>query len=511
MHKRPYFGSVRISDNKQKKGVSLKEQKSDISRFAQSRGIDIVRWFVEVRTAAKTGRPVFDGMLAQLKKGDANGLIMHKIDRSARNLEDWLVVGKLIDSGIDVQFAYEPVDLHTTGGRFSADILAVAAAHYIRNLRDEAKKGFYGRLKQGIYPLPAPVGYLNKGKGKPKTIDPVMAPFVRFAFERYATGLVSLRMLAEELRVRGWRRKGGDAIRTNRLADTLHNPFYYGLIRVERTGEYFQGIHEPLITKSLFDRVQKVLTGKFATRTVRHEFLFRHLLRCGECDLGLTGERQKGHVYYRCHGERCTGTSLREEVVDAHIYEELALLQCDEQEIRDIRDMIAEERLRTQSNRAHRENALHMQLSKSDERLNRLADALVDGLLDKGAFNARKAALLREQASVREQLEIASEQEPIADRVAQYFELGITAYSSYKKHIPDEQRATIEKITSNRVVHGKTPVITLKIPFQEITKARKLLNSAPYRSTPRTRARKIFAALKDAVEKEIAAATSLKS
>lgn len=50
------------------------------------------------------------------------------------------------------------VDLHSRGGRLSADIQSVVAADYVRNLREEAKKGIYGRLKQGFYPMRAPIG-----------------------------------------------------------------------------------------------------------------------------------------------------------------------------------------------------------------------------------------------------------------------------------------------------------------------------------------------------------------
>src|SRR5271169_5799484 len=113
----PYFGYIRISDRKQKTGVSLQVQKSDIEKFAAQRDIEIVGWFSEVQTAAKAGRGVFMGMLARLKMGEAQGVIIHKIDRAARNADDWNDLGKLFDSGIDVQFAYEPVDLHTRGGR----------------------------------------------------------------------------------------------------------------------------------------------------------------------------------------------------------------------------------------------------------------------------------------------------------------------------------------------------------------------------------------------------------
>jgi DNA invertase Pin-like site-specific DNA recombinase len=145
-----YFAYIRVSTPKQGKGVSLEEQQAAIKAHAERRGIEVVEWFEERETAAKAGRAVFSRMLARLESGEAEGVIIHKIDRSARNLWDWANLSKLFDRGIDVQFAHDSVDLSSRGGRLSADIMAIVAADYIRNLREEVKKGFYGRLKQGI-------------------------------------------------------------------------------------------------------------------------------------------------------------------------------------------------------------------------------------------------------------------------------------------------------------------------------------------------------------------------
>ena len=80
---------------------------------------------------------------------------------------------------------------------------AVVAADYIRNLREETRKGFYGRLKQGVFPLPAPIGYRDMGKGRPKEPDPATAPLVRRAFELYGTGTFCLRTLREQITYNG--------------------------------------------------------------------------------------------------------------------------------------------------------------------------------------------------------------------------------------------------------------------------------------------------------------------
>src|SRR5205085_4929553 len=125
----------------------------------------------------------------------------------ARNLEDWNDIGKLVDAGVDVHFATESIDLKTTAGRLSADIQAVVATHYSRNLREEVKKGLYGRLKQGFYPLRAPIGYLDQGSARAKTFDPLRAPLVKAAFERYAGGECGLKELASELHRRGLRNR----------------------------------------------------------------------------------------------------------------------------------------------------------------------------------------------------------------------------------------------------------------------------------------------------------------
>src|SRR5439155_7335980 len=210
------FGYTRVSTAKQgEHGVSLQEQHDAIVGCAQRNALEITGWFEERETAAKRGRPVFNQMLRLLRQGKADGVVIHKIDRSARNLKDWADLGELIDQGIEVHFANESLDLHSRGGRLSADIQAVVAADYIRNLREETRKGFYGRIKQGLYPLPAPLGYLDMGKAKRKEPDPAKAPLVRKAFELYATARYNLHGLVEEMYRLGLRNRNGGKVTLN--------------------------------------------------------------------------------------------------------------------------------------------------------------------------------------------------------------------------------------------------------------------------------------------------------
>jgi len=485
---RKFFGYIRVSTAKQgERGVSLQEQRDAIIRYSQHSGLEVVSWFEERETAAKRGRPIFNQMLKGLRTGKAQGVVIHKIDRSARNLKDWADLGELIDRGIEIHFANESLDLHSRGGRLSADIQAVVAADYIRNLREETKKGFYGRLKQGLYPLPAPLGYVDKGKGNPKEFDPVKAPLVRKAFELYATGTYNLDSLTEELFRLGLRNRNGKKVTRSGLSDMFNNPFYIGLIRIVRTAEMFLGIHQPLVNKSLFDRVQKVLKGKFNTRTQQHAFLFRQMISCKQCGNTLVGERQKGYTYYRCHTKSCPKVCVREEAIETRIQENLLLLQFNDEEKIYLRESIQKIKQEWGEKEKDLTNALTLRLNQIKDRLNRLTDAYIDQAIDRQIFEERKASLLMEQKDVEENLARAQEKsQSLPNQLQEFLELSEGAYLQYQSGLAEQKRDLVKIISSNRQVDGKNVVITLDFPFNEVANRFKKANGGPYRDRVRT-------------------------
>lgn len=467
-----YFAYTRVSTVKQgERGSSLQEQKSAIEAYAVRHGLSVSAWFEEMETAAKLGRRMFNRMLAELDKGQAAGVIIHKIDRSARNLKDWAHLGELIDRGIEVHFAHESLDLASRGGRLSADIQAVVAADYIRNLKQEVRKGFYGRLKQGFYPLPAPAGYLDRGKAKAKEIDPLRGALVREAFERYSTGRYSFDTLRATMHARGLAGPTGRAFSKNGISRMLHNPFYMGIIRIERTGETFEGCHQPLVSKALFERVQAVMSGRFSEAKQRNDFTYRRLIRCDGCERSLVGERQKGHVYYRCHMLTCRGTSFRESDIEQSARELLALLAFEESELRELRDLAAQAMVAEVNEAAARRDQLHMAVGRCNDRLTRLTDAFLDAAIDKETFEHRKAALLVEKRGVLDALESPNTKGP-GSELLEKLELGQTAYLRFVSGFSAEKRDAVQNATSNLVAHGKTLGFALRFPFDEIAKWR---------------------------------------
>ncbi len=488
------FAYARVSTPRQgERGVSLPEQRAAIEKYASVHGLAITRWFEERESASKQGRAAFAEMLRLLRLGRAQGVIIHKIDRSARNLEDWADVGKLVDAGVEVHFATENVDLKTVAGRLSADIQAVVAAHYSRNLREEVKKGFYGRLKQGFYPLYAPIGYLDQGSAKAKIPDPVRAPLIGEVFALYSTGTFSLPRLAEEMFRRGLRNRRGGRVSINGLARILTNPFYVGLMRIHRTGQTFTGNHESLVTTELFGTVQALLSGKRVDRASNRIFTYSRLVQCASCDYSLIAERGKGHVYYRCHNRPfknppvCPQTSIREEALDAAVLAALAEIDLSDGELQQARVMIEESKKGIEQTQVAAREALRLQQEQLRMRLTKLTDLLIDGTIDKTAFGERRDALVLEQARIRERLaEIERNPTSTIEAIESTVELAKSPSLLYKAASAEKKRELLKIILSNLVVSGKNVRVTLTSPFRLIAEREKLPASRPYRGTCRT-------------------------
>lgn len=470
-----YYAYIRVSTAEQGKGASPDEQREAITAFADRSDLLITEWFEEATTAAKAGRREFTRMLAALRGGKAAGVIIHKVDRSARNLADWARIGELVDQGIEVRFAHNDLDITTRGGRLTADIQAVIAADFIRNNREEVKKGIYGWLKRGYYPFNAPLGYQNNGKHKLKTMHPVLGPLMAEAFALYATGTYSLDTLRLALADKGLTPRGGNAISKNTLSLLLRNPFYMGLIRIKK--QTFEGAHEPLVTPALFERVQETLSGRVFVRATRHPFPYRRLIRCAECPRTYTGELQKGQVYYRCHG--CRGPSLRQHDIDRGVQ---ALLSCalDEEDMRDIKEVLEHLSEEDRAGEQRRYQEIDLRLSELKDRLSRLTDALVDGALDKEAFNERKACLLADRAKLTSQRQAAAAA-PFWKRTLERFELWNTANIGYSAATAAEKREMLLGLGSNFIARGKELVFVSHFPIADALHWQGVLDGAPSR------------------------------
>lgn len=477
------FGYIRVSTAKQGKGVSLVEQKEAIDIYAKRNNLIVVKWFEELETASKKGRPIFSEMTKLLRRKKADGVIMHKIDRSARNMRDWSELTELADnSGIQVHFVQESVNLLRDSDRLSADMQAVVASHYIRNLRQETIKGLYGRLKQGIYPFQAPLGYLDTGAGNPKKLDSTKAPLVKEIFKLYSTQQWGIIGLAKYMNDKGLKNVRGGLISKNTISKILNNPFYAGIMRV--AGQSFLGKHKPLITVKEFERVQGILSGKTVSKASKHSFVFSKLLKCSHCERSLIGEIQKGHRYYRCHTRTCPVKCFREDYFEEMLLDIFKRVNLTEDDCFFIRDYTTKKLFNLIGIREKQIEVINLKIQQASARLDSLLDLLVDRVVDQDIYNSKKEKVLYEIQKLKKSkndLE-KSGKERIMEVLENFIEPLKDLILSYENGNIEKKRSLVKKVTSNRLIYPKNVDVELFPAVAELAKRAVFESGGPERN-----------------------------
>ena len=177
--------------------------------------------------------------------------------------------------------------------------------YYIDNLSENIKRGHRQKLKNGLWPQMAPLGYLNNKETKQIYLDEGKASLIKKTFEAYASGNHTLKNLQKIINGLGLRGRRDGLLSVSNFQYMLQNPFYYGIIRYN--GEFYNGKHEPIITKKLFDECQEAMKRKSKPQKVdgMKFFLYRGFFHCGECGFTITADRKikpsgKSYTYYYC-------------------------------------------------------------------------------------------------------------------------------------------------------------------------------------------------------------------
>ena len=399
-----YFLYARKStDTEDKQVLSIQSQLNEVREYARKKGITIVEELQEARTAKMPGRPIYDEMIHRIEKGEAEGIVSWHPDRLARNSIDGGKIIYLIDTGkiIDLRFPTYRFD-NSAQGKFMLNIIFGQSKYYVDNLSENTKRGIREKLRLGEYPGFAPVGYLNDGKGK-IAIDEATAPLVSKLYALCAKGrhtLDELKKLATASGLVSKRSKKPLAI--SNVHRILINAFYYGVFFYK--GELFQGAHEPIITKELFDKVQDVL--KFRSKPTlykNHYFAFRGLLRCGECGCVVTAERQKGHAYYHCtkrKGECLQKGFVREEKLALMISEAIKKVSLDDKSYNTMMNELEHEKQLLKAEAIHDKITAEAKIREIDEQLSRLLDLFVEGAISADEYKEKKASLINKKIAL---------------------------------------------------------------------------------------------------------------
>ena len=309
------------TDEQAEKGNSLKHQKFRLEKHCLTENIEVEKLFVEDFSAKTFNRPAFNKLLAYAKKHyrEIDYLLILKWDRFSRNAgEAYQMLNTFDKLGIKVQAIEQPLDLSIPENKLMLAIYL--ASPQVENERRglNTKAGMRRAMKDGRHMGMAPIGYKNARdqNNKPIIIKSKLAPLVRLAFEKYATGLYKKEELSKIMN-----RKGLKVSKT-RFPVMLSSLIYAGKIYIppfqDESEEIVEAIHEPIVSEEMFDKVQEVLKNNKRLKTRQRysryndEIPFRGLLICRRCNRPLTGSKSKGrkgvyYPYYHCRskcGER---------------------------------------------------------------------------------------------------------------------------------------------------------------------------------------------------------------
>lgn len=478
---------ARVSTREQaQEGYSLPAQEKLLKEYAGNKGFSILKTFSVPESArGNQERKAFCEMVNYLyDKPDAKILICEKVDRLTRNLRDAVDINKWLneDSERQVHFVKENTTISKdskSNEKFIWNIKVSVAQYYVDNLSEEVKKGLDEKAREGWYPGSHKRGYKTAGDMGHKTwmIDREKpdARYIEKAFLLYNLGGHTLRTVSNELFKEGWG-EGKKPIHLGELHRILTDPFFYGDFIWK--GERFQGKHEGLVSKELFESVQEKLrkpikAGKF----IKHNFLFGGgLMICGDCGRTVTWETQKGHAYGHCtrYGGRCEQKGfIREEEVDRQIVQILNGLIIDNPRVLEwVRKALKESHRDEDEYHTSTIQELDSQIVRFEKRLGILYDDRLDGKIEKNFYKAKK-----EQYEEELRMAVEAKESHLKANI-NYLELGMNIFELaqqsrelYQSAMSDsEKKELLNFLFSNLKLKNKKVIPTFKNGFQIVAK-----------------------------------------
>lgn len=382
---------IRVSTDEQAdKGYSQNHQEERLTKFCEINGYTIVESYREDYSAKTFNRPSFNKLLDSLKKKKAKSdlLIFTKWDRFSRNTADaYGMIATLDKLGVESQAIEQPLDLSIPENKIM--LAFYLAAPEVENHRRSINVfvGMRRAKKEGRWMATAPRGYKNftTEDGKRIIVPNDDAPTMRWAFNQLATGQYHI----DEIR-RGCNEKGMKCGKDN-FWQIIKNPVYCGKIQIpawkDEEFTIVKGLHEPIISETLFQRVQDILAGKkrLAYSIVsKSEFPLRGFLVCPKCGKNLTGSGSRGgsgirHYYYHCIKgcpQRIKATTLNDD-----FSEKLASIVFDTNIINLYDQIIADVFKSKTEGKSLAKQQIQVEVEKHRERINKAQQMMLDGLI----------------------------------------------------------------------------------------------------------------------------------
>ena len=451
------------TDEKDKQVLSIEAQIAELQEFAKRENLKIVEFITESKTAKVPGRTEFNQVLSMIDKRIANAILSWHPDRLARNSIDGGKIIYMLDTGklLDLKFPTFWFD-NTPQGKFMLNIAFGQSKYYVDNLSENIKRGNRQKLRNGVWPSKAPLGYYNEPTLRSIEVDKEKSLFVKKAFEKFANKTVSLTEVAKYLHYFGIKRRvSGKPLTVGSIRKMLSNEFYVGIMTY--AGIKYEASHKTFISKELFQKVQERLKEISKPRKRGHNFAFTGFIKCGECGAAVTGEEhiknypttrgEVKYIYYRCTKKikPCTQKYISEPRLEEQVREIIRPCGMHEGWKPYFEGWMARDEKLEKQNYEQTLAKLQIELQELDTKLNRLLDAHLDQVLEPEVYQKKKNELFEKKLKIQEKMAVAKEKGSVwLEPMREFMDCAILAQKIARvKNNPHELSFIGKKVGSN--------------------------------------------------------------
>ncbi len=298
-------GYGRESTREQAKyGFNLDDQEKKIMKYVDvyyEAGTYSMQMFREEGASAKSlDRPKMNEIMAMVRKGQVDIIVIHNLDRLTRQVKDLAVLLEEFEkNNVSLVSITEKIDTKSPMGRFFIYMIVLIAQWEWETISSRSIRGIEESARQGNYALPgAPLGYRRNPDDTHKLIiEQEEARIVKRIFESVADKQYTIGQLCAELNQQNVLSRKWNTVQ---VGNVLSNKIYYGTF--ERFGVEYPDHTIPIITQDLYDKARKKLTANMGRP--QNRYLYKGLVACKRCGIIMkcSSGRSSGvnHLYYRC-------------------------------------------------------------------------------------------------------------------------------------------------------------------------------------------------------------------
>jgi hypothetical protein len=360
----------------------------------------------------------------------------------------------------------------------------VVAKYHLDNLREEVTKGMNEKAAQGLYPSKAPLGYCNVQRAGLKFIepDPETAPIIRRLFELYDSGDYSLDELTRQAYLDGLRYKSGNRVHKSIIHALLSNPIHCG--EFKWGGKLYKGTHKTIVSRELYNRVQKRLKGRgHSSKGLReYQWAFQGMVKCRKCGYLMIPEIKKGkYIYYHCNGDygKCTKEYVREEEIAGKFREVIQRIHFDESIMEWVRAVLSDQ---LSDEKQHHEKAIHsleIRLRKLHGRIEKMYKDKLDEKISEEMFEKFYGEWQGEIEAISDQIEKHREaSKNYFDEVVGILELAQRAVELYDRQEMMEKRKLSKFVLSNSTWREGKLEVEYRNPFDSLADMNEVVKQA---------------------------------